>query len=149
MENNNFKSSITVGIGSVEAIRKISKVPEWWGVSFSGSAEKQGDKFVIKMGEEAFFNMTVTELIPGKRVVWSVGDCYMPWYTDKTEWSNTRLIFDLTEKNGETTLVFTHEGLTPKSECYTDCEPGWNHWIKTSLFTYLTTGKGVFRVPTK
>jgi activator of Hsp90 ATPase-like protein len=146
---NDFSSTITVNISANEAIKKISKIPEWWGVTFTGNAEKQGDEFVIKMSSEAFFNFTVEELIPGKRLVWLVNDCYMPWYSDKTEWTGTRLIFDLDEQNGETQIRFTHEGLTPDVECYKDCEPGWTHWIKTSLFSYLTTGKGVFRQPTK
>jgi len=44
------------------------------------------------------------------------------------------LVFDLTEDNGATTITFTHEGLTPKVECYKDCEEGWTHWIKASLY---------------
>lgn len=134
---------------AAEAIKKISNVPAWWGVTFSGSTEKAKDTFIIKMGEEAFFNFTVTELIPAKRIVWLITDCNMPWYADKKEWANTRLIFDLKEHNGVTTLQFTHEGLTPDVECYKDCAPGWTHWINTSLLSYFTTGKGVFRKPTK
>jgi len=149
MENKSYNSSIAVPVSAGEVIKKISNVAGWWGITLSGSAEKVNDKFVVKMGEEAFFNMTVTELTPGKRLVWSIGDSYMPWYTDKHEWSSTRLIFDLAENNGLTDVTFTHEGLTPDAECYKDCEPGWSHWIKTSLYTYLTTGKGVFRKPTK
>ncbi len=149
MENNNFSSSITAKITAADAIEKISNVPEWWGITFTGSAEKQNDKFTVKMGGESFFNFTVAELAHNKRMVWLVTDCYMPWYTDKTEWTNTKLIFDLRENNGETEITFTHDGLTPNVECYKDCEPGWTHWIKTSLFSYLTIGKGVFRAPTK
>ena len=149
MGNNNFNSSISAKISADEAIKKISHVPDWWGVTFSGSSEKQGDKFTVKMTGDSFFNFTVTELTPGKKVVWLVTDCLMPWYSDKTEWTNTKLIFDLKEKNGVTEVSFTHEGLTPNVECYKDCESGWTHWIKTSLFSYLTTGKGVFRAPTK
>jgi hypothetical protein len=148
MEKNNFNSSISAKITAGEAIKKISNVPGWWEITFSGVSEKQNDEFVVKMGGDSFFNFTVTELIPGKRVVWLVTDCYMPWYLDKKEWANTKLIFDLTENNGITELMFTHEGLTPEVECYKDCEPGWTHWIKTSLFSYFTTGKGVFRAPT-
>lgn len=149
MENKDFTSSISAKISADEAIKKISNVPGWWGVTFTGSAEKQNDTFTVTMGGDSFFHFTVTELIPGKRVVWLVTDCNMPWYTDKKEWANTRLIFDLQEKNGETSLNFKHEGLTPDVECYKDCEPGWTHWIKTSLFSYFTTGKGIFRPPTK
>jgi hypothetical protein len=149
MGNNDFNSSISAKISAGEAIEKISNVPGWWGITFTGSAEKQDDKFTVKMGGESFFNFTVTELIPGKRIVWLVTDCHMPWYSDKKEWANTRLIFDLTENDGVTELKFTHEGLTPDVECYKDCEPGWTHWIQTSLFSYFTTGKGSFRPPTK
>jgi hypothetical protein len=149
MENKDFSISIATGISAEETIKKISKVPEWWGVNFTGSADKQNDKFVVKMGGESFFNFTVTELIPGRRIVWQVTDCHMPWYSDKKEWANTRLIFTLDEHNGQTALNFKHEGLTPNVECYKDCEPGWTHWIATSLFSYLTTGKGIFREATK
>ncbi|QEC76777.1 SRPBCC family protein [Mucilaginibacter ginsenosidivorax] len=147
METKDFNSSISAKISAGEAIKKISNVVEWWGVTFTGSAEKQNDQFIIKMGGDSFFNFTVSELIPGKRVVWLITDCYMPWYADKKEWANTRLIFDVTENNGLTELNFTHEGLTPEMECYKDCAPGWTHWINTSLFSYFTTGKGVFRKP--
>lgn len=149
MRSNDFNSRIAAKISAGDAIKKINNVPGWWGVTFSGSCEKQNDKFTIKMGGDSFFDFTVTEFIPDKRVVWRVTDCYMPWYSDKTEWTNTKLIFDLNENDDVTELSFTHEGLTPDVECYKDCEPGWTHWIKTSLFSYLTTGKGVFRAPTK
>jgi Activator of Hsp90 ATPase homolog 1-like protein len=145
MENQNFNRSISVNISASEAIKKISKVPEWWGVTFSGSAEKQNDKFVIKMGGDSFFNFTVSELAPNKKVVWLVTDCHMPWYSDKKEWRDTKLIFDFTESNRATTLTFTHEGLTPAIECFKDCDFGWNHWITRSLFSYFTTGKGDFK----
>lgn len=148
MEKKNFNTTITVNTSAGEAIKKISNIPEWWGITFIGSAEKQNDKFTVKMSGDSFFNFTVEELIPGKRIVWLVTDCNMPWYSDKKEWANTKLIFDLAEYNGLTNLNFTHEGLTPEVECYKDCAPGWTHWIKTSLLSYFTTGKGVFREPT-
>ena len=149
MEKNSFSSRISVGIGAGEALKKVSRVPEWWGVTFTGSAEKEHDTFVVKMSGDSFFNFAVTESIPDKRLAWLVTDCNMPWYSDKKEWSNTKLVFDVEEHNGATELIFTHEGLTPDVECFSDCAPGWTHWIKTSLFSYLTTGKGVFRAPTK
>lgn len=149
MENNDFNCTVSANIGAEEAIRKICRVPEWWGVTFTGNAAQPQDVFVINMGPEAFFHVTVTELLPGKRMVWQVMDCHMPWYSDKKEWAGTRLVFDLCEHDGGTELTFTHEGLTPGAECYQDCVQGWTHWIKTSLGSYLATGKGVFRAPTK
>src|SRR5580765_4134347 len=104
MKKNDFTSSITAKISADEAIKKISNVPEWWGVSFTGNAKNKNDEFIIKMGGVSFFNFTVTELVPGKRVVWLVTDCNMPWYSDKKEWADTRLIFDLHEQDGITEL---------------------------------------------
>ena len=149
MKKNDFSSTISATISADEAIKKISHVPEWWGVTFAGKSEKPNDQFTVKMGGDSFFNFTVTELIPGKRLIWLVTDCHMPWFADKKEWANTQLIFDLAENEGITELNFTHEGLTPDIECYKDCELGWTHWIQTSLFSYLTNGKGIFRPPTK
>jgi hypothetical protein len=149
MKRENYKSNFSAKISASEAVKRISNIPGWWGVTFSGSSEKQKDQFTIKVGGASFLNLTVTELIPSKRVVWLVTDCNMPWYSDNREWANTKLIFDLTEKNGVTNLNFTHEGLTPEVECYKDCAMGWTYWINTSLLSYFTTGKGVFRVPTK
>ena len=145
MVNANFSSSLTASISPGEAIKRISNIPGWWGVSFSGSSEKKNDRFVVKMSGESFFDFTVEELIPGKRVVWLITDCYMPWFSDKKEWANTKLIFDLFENNGVTTVQFTHNGLTPDLECYHACETGWTHWIRTSLLSFLTTGKGMFK----
>lgn len=142
MEKKDFNCSISAKISVNEAIKRISNVPAWWGINFRGSSEKQNDKFIVKMGGDSFFNFTVIELIPGKRVVWLVTDCNMPWYSDKKEWADTKLIFDLSENNGVTTLNFTHESLTPDVECYKDCETGWIHWITKSLLSYFTSGRG-------
>ena len=142
---NDFNCSITANINATDATTKIGNLPEWWGVGYAGSSEKPNDTFVIKMGGESFFNFTVEEIIPGKKVVWMVTDCYMPWYNDKKEWTDTKLVFTLNEDNGVTNLNFIHEGLTPEIDCFKDCSTGWTHWIKKSLFSYLTTGKGDFK----
>jgi hypothetical protein len=144
LQKNSLTLSFIAKINTHEALGKISNVSQWWGVGFEGMAKKQGDHFVVKMGSEAYFNCTVTQLIPDKKMVWTVDECYMPWYSDKQEWKDTQMIFELLEKEGETRLTFTHEGLTPDVECYKDCKPGWTHWITRSLFSYLITGKGDF-----
>lgn len=145
MEKKDIQCSFSAKISADEALNKISSVAGWWGVGFEGSAGKQGDQFIIKMGPEAWFNCTVTALVPGKKLVWHVDECYMPWYEDKTEWTGTDMIFNLSEQNGETILTFTHKGITPEVACYKDCQPGWTHWITRSLYSYFTTGKGDFK----
>jgi Activator of Hsp90 ATPase homolog 1-like protein len=145
MENKNFSRSISANISAAEAINKISKVTDWWGITCTGKSEKLNDQFVVKMGGDSFFDFVISEMIPEKKVVWLVTDCNMPWYADKKEWKNTKLIFDFTEGDGATMLNFTHEGLTSDVACYKDCERGWTHWITKSLHSYFTTGKGDFK----
>jgi len=149
MKKNSFTTNIRIHNGANEAIQKITNIPGWWGISFEGNADKENAKFSIKMGGDSFFHLNVEKLLPGKKIVWTVLDCNMPWYSDKHEWTNTKLIFELAEKDGLTDIIFTHEGLTPEIECYKDCASGWTHWIQTSLFSYLTNGTGVFRPATK
>ena len=147
MENKSFCYNIIVNASAAEVIKKICEVQSWWGVTFEGACKMQGDEFIIRMGGESFFNFTVSELVPGKKITWKVTDCYMPWYEDKNEWSGTQVVFDLSEANGQTTVDFTHEGLTPLVACYKDCKPGWTHWIGTSLLSYVNTGIGNFKQP--
>ena len=140
-----FSASITTPISAEEGLQKIAQVGNWWGVGFEGRAEQKGDKFTIRMGPEAWFNYTVTELVPGKKVVWHVDDCYMPWYEDKTEWKGHDMVFEFNENNGRTELTFTHVGLVAGIACFKDCVPGWTHWITRSLQSYFDTGKGDFK----
>ncbi len=141
MEKNDFTSSISAKISATEAIKMISNVPDWWGITFTGNSEKQNDKFTVKMGGDSFFNFVVEEVVLGKKLVWLVTDCNMPWYSDNKEWANTRLIFDLSEHNGTTELNFTHEGLTPDSECYKDCKPAGRIGSKQACFPILLRAK--------
>src|SRR4029078_1564939 len=139
MGNNDFSSGFSVNMNPGEAIRKISHVPEWWGINFTGSADKEKDRFTVTMGGDSFFDFTVTELVPDKRVVWLVEDCHMPWYADKKECAHTRLIFDVRKNLGVKKMTLANECLTPIVECYRDCDRGWTICIKTSLYSYLTT----------
>ena len=74
----------------------------------------------------SFVDFVVSELEPGKKVVWKVTDCYLPWFKDTKEWNNTEVVFQLSEENNKTKIDFTHVGLVPEVECYEACEKGWN-----------------------
>ena len=38
--------------------------------------------------------------------------------------------------------MFTHVGLAPDDECYEACSDAWGSYIKHSLRSLITTGKG-------
>src|SRR5262249_15793852 len=63
-------------------------------------------------------------------------------HTSLSEWSNTRLEFQLTEHGKDATLLsFRHVGLVPALVCYADCESGWDHFLP-SLAAYVEMGAG-------
>ena len=51
-------------------------------------------------------------LVPGQKVVWLVLNNYFKFTLDKSEWRNTKIVFDIAERDGQTELRFTHQGLT-------------------------------------
>ena len=81
-------------------------------------------------------------MVPGKKVVWHVLNNYFNFVEDKSEWKDTKMIFEIAEKEGQTELRFTHQGLTPAYECFEVCNEAWGHYITESLRNLIATGKG-------
>src|SRR5262249_18333898 len=100
------------------------------------------DEFLYHYKDVHVCKMKLVELIPGKKVVWQVLSNYFNFTKDKTEWTGTKIIFEITATNGKTQLHFTHEGLTPEYKCYEACRDGWSKYIKKSLYSLVTNGKG-------
>ena len=42
----------------------------------------------------------ITELVPGKKVVWQVLDSEIAFVKDKNEWNGTEIVFEISDKNG-------------------------------------------------
>ncbi len=95
------------------------------------------DKFTVPFGEPSFVDFVVSEMITNKKVIWSVTDCYLPWFNDKKEWNNTQVVFELSGENGKTKIDFTHIGLVPGIECYDACEKGWDGHVTESLVKFI------------
>ncbi len=139
-----YHSSIVVNESAMEAYDKISRVNEWWAENFEGSAKNLGDVFKIWWGETTV-TFKITEAIPGKKVIWLVTDCNLPWLKDIKEWNDTEVVFEISEENGVTKINMTHIGLTPEVECFENCQAGWNHYIQKSLFEFMEEGQGVLQ----
>ena len=64
-------------------------------------------------------------------------DSTMDWLqTDKHEWTNTKLIFDMAANDANTVIHFTPEGLVPDKECYALCSQGWATVILERLLAF-------------
>ncbi len=142
MENQNYNAVITVNANANEAFNSINSVSKWWTENLEGSLQNLNDVFTVNFGE-TFATIKILEVVANKKVVWHVTDCYLHWLTDKTEWKDTKMIFELSTEGNSTQISFTHVGLVPNVECYNDCRKGWDQYIKGSLFKLITEGKGI------
>jgi hypothetical protein len=137
-----FSLTLTVKASAKETVKNISQVNLWWAKNFKGHASKLNDEFSVYFGD-TFVNFRISEFIPEKKIIWLVTDCNLHWIKDKKEWKNTEVIWSLAEKGGETQINFVHKGVTPESECYESCNPGWTHHLKDSLLKLVHDGKGL------
>ena len=74
--------------------------------------------------------------------MWTVLENYMSFVEDQTEWVDTQIRFDLTERDGGTEVTFTHVGLLADHECYEVCSKAWTYYLTESLPNLVTTGAG-------
>lgn len=142
MENKNYSTTIEVQASSRQVFNAIGDVTNWWSKDFEGKSTEQGDEFIIDHAGAHYSKQKLIEVIPGKKIVWLVTESNLSWLkTNKQEWTNTKMIFEITPKSNTTALRFTHEGLTPDKECYTLCEKGWDIVVGDWLLHLITTGK--------
>jgi uncharacterized protein YndB with AHSA1/START domain len=141
MMNKNLTISFNTDKSAEEVFKAINNVRGWWGAGVTGGTEKPGDEFVYKHVPYHYSKQRLTEVVPGKKVVWLVTEGELSFTDEKSEWVNTKIIFEIEKKGKQTTVTFTHEGLTPSCECFDDCSQGWNHYLQ-SLLQLIETGKG-------
>lgn len=120
----------------------INNVRGWWTGEITGSTDRVGASWTYRYEDMHRSTQKITELVPGKRVVWHVTDSHLSFVKDKTEWNGTNIVFDIGKKGRKTELRFTHVGLAPDIECYNGCSDAWRYYIRGSLRKLITTGKG-------
>lgn len=94
------------------------------------------------MGDIHFSKQKIVELVQDKKIVWLVTESQLSFIKSKSEWTGTRIIFEILKINNKTQVRFTHMGLSPEIECYGTCSNAWTDLIQKSLFSLITTGIG-------
>lgn len=142
MKPQDFTTTIVVDKPVSDAFHAINNVRGWWSEEVKGNSSKVNDVFDYHYEDIHRCKIKLIEVTPNEKVVWYVLDNYFNFTQDDTEWKDTKIIFELAEKNGKTEIRFTHEGLVPEYECYEACHEGWTQYIRKSLFNLITNGKG-------
>ena len=142
MSTSDFTTTIIVDQTPEEVFSAINDVRGWWSEEIEGATDQLNDEFRYHYKDVHICRMRLIEVIPNKRVVWLVLENYFNFTQDKSEWVGTKIIFDISEKDGKTHMQFTHQGLIPAYECYDICQNAWSNYIHNSLGSLIRTGKG-------
>ena len=153
MKNKSYTATIEVALSPADVFKHINDVAKWWAKSadesdsgrkteFEGQSTRLNDEFIVRSGDRHYSKQKLVEFIPDKKVVWLVTESKLNWIEkNKDEWTKTKMIFEISSKADKTILNFTHEGLVPEQECYFMCAPGWDMFIKKSLYNFMTNSK--------
>ena len=141
MNNQNFIATFSVDQTPKEVFDAINNVRGWWSGEVEGDTDKLGAEFTYRYKDVHCTRQKITELVPGKKVVWHVTDSDLSFVKEKDEWTGTDIIFDISAKDGKTEVRFTHAGLVPQVECYGNCSNAWGLLVKGNLRNLITTGK--------
>lgn len=143
MVQQDFTTVILVDQSSETAFNCIKNVRGWWSEEIEGKTEELHHEFKYHYEDIHRAHIKLIEVTPYRRIVWKVLDNYFQFTQDKSEWTGTKIVFDILPKNGQTEVRLTHFGLTPEYECYQVCNEGWSNYIQNSLYKLITTGKGM------
>jgi len=142
MQNRDFTTTIEVDQTPMEAFSAINNVRAWWPGEIDGDTKKLNDEFTYRYKKFHYSKQKMVEVIPGKKVVWLVTDSSLNFVENKTEWTGTKIIFEISEKDSRTQIRFTHLGLVPQYECFNSCSNAWSDIIKNGLKNVIISGKG-------
>lgn len=137
-----FTTSFAVDQSPQEVFDAVNNVRGWWSGEIEGSTDKLGATFSYRYKGLHRSAQKITELQPGKKVVWHVTEARLNFVEDKTEWNGTEIVFEIARKGNQTELRFKHVGLVPAFQCYGNCSGAWGFYINESLRSLITTGKG-------
>jgi hypothetical protein len=141
MANKNFTTTISVNQNPEDTYAAINNVRGWWSGEIEGDTNKLGAEFTYRYKDVHRSKQKITELIPGKKVVWHVLDSDLSSMRDKSEWNGTDIVFEISKKDDKTEVRFTHIGLIPAFECYGDCSGAWGMLINENLRKLIVTGE--------
>jgi hypothetical protein len=143
MSTSDFTTTFLVDQTPKEVFNAINNVREWWTgePGIEGSTDKLDDEFTYRYKDLHYSKQKITESIPGKKIVWLVTDSKLNFIKDKSEWTGTKISFEIAKKGDKTEARFTHVGLVPDIECYGDCSNAWSSYVNSSLRNFIINNK--------
>lgn len=143
MNTNDFTLTLLSDKTPEEVFNAVTNVREWWSGYYleeiEGNTEKLNDEFIFRAGEDVHYSkQKLIEVVLDKKIVWLVTDSKLSFLKKTDEWTGTKILFEISKKGNKTEMVFTHQGLTPKVECYDACSPAWTQYLQNKLLPMIT-----------
>src|SRR5574338_424048 len=94
----NYTTSFTVDQTPHEVFAAINNVRGWWSEAIEGETGTPGAEFHYHFKDIHRCHLKIVEFVPDQKVVWHVLDNYFNFTQDKTEWTGTRISFEIAKK---------------------------------------------------
>ena len=133
MNDRSYTTTLSVDQTPEAAFAAINNVRGWWSGDIEGGTDKLGDEFTYRYQDIHYSKQKLTELVPARKVVWTVLDSRLAFVENQSEWNGTTIVFEIAKAGDQTEVRFTHQGLVPDHECYDDCSNAWGSYINGSL----------------
>ena len=137
-----FTTTLLVDQPQEKVFNAINNVRGWWSEEIEGSTDKLNEEFKYHYEDLHSCQMKLVEVVPNEKIVWLVMNNYFKFTKDTTEWTGTKIRFDISKKDNKTQIRLTHLGLNSEYECFDVCSNAWTHYIQDSLRDLIITGKG-------
>ena len=146
MNEKSFTTTLSVAASPTEAFAAINDVRGWWSRDVDGPTDEVGAEFAYRGNQDGVnlhrAQIRVETLVPGERVVWHVVDNWMAFIDDQREWTDTRIVFEISPTAVGSQIRFSHVGLVPSYECHDVCVDAWTFFIQDSLRGLIGSGHG-------
>ena len=143
MNTQDITTAFTIDATPEAVFAAINDVGGWWLAKpgIEGTTDQLGAEFTYRYEPYHWSIQRITELVPGRKVVWLVVDSELSFVKDKKEWTGTQMVFDIARKGGQTEVRFTHVGINPGVECYGACSNAWGSLINGDLKRLIQAGR--------